>query len=364
MKVQLVADEFFSWGVYGGFGSFSRKLGKELVNRGIEVDAIVQKISDSQKSVGETEEIDGVTVKTLPRSKYGKFRRSDLYSTDADIIHSQCGRLDTYWAFRRNKDRKKIVTIQDLRTREELEMISPAEPTNMIQRLWSDYVDRLFKKALDSADAVCCQARLLIPKIMKRYRLEKEPKILPNFVDIPGEGKLKKDVVPNVVWLGRLDEIKRPELCFELAKENPNVTFWILGAAHDKERDKMLRERYGNIDNLKFMGFQDGILKEDALSKAWVLINTSIYECLPVSFLEAAAHKCAILSTQNPDDFTSSFGRFCEPTVELLCRGLKELLYADEWKHLGEKGYLYVKENHSTEAGLSRHIDLYKELLA
>jgi len=64
VKVLLVADEFFAWGVYGGFGAFTRKLGKELVKRGVEVEANIQHISKLQQPVGETEITDGVKVTT------------------------------------------------------------------------------------------------------------------------------------------------------------------------------------------------------------------------------------------------------------------------------------------------------------
>lgn len=44
------------------------------------------------------------------------------------------------------------------------------------------------------------------------------------------------------------------------------------------------------------------------LRESWVLVNTSVCECLPVSFLEAAAHSCAILSPHDPDGFATRFG--------------------------------------------------------
>jgi hypothetical protein len=70
-----------------------------------------------------------------------------------------------------------------------------------------------------------------------------------------------------------------------------------------------------------------------------------------------------LLSTQNPDDYTGQFG--CYATDEAgLVSGLKQLLYADNWKHLGKKGYGYVKQVHSTEKGVQNHLDLYKEVLA
>jgi len=364
MKIRLVADEFFDWGVYGGFGAFTRKLAVELVKKGVEVDVIVQHISDSQLPPGETEVIDGVPIKTLYRKKLGKLRSKKLYQTDADVIHSQCGMFDTYLAFKHNKDSKKIVTVQDLRTKQETKMLSPLEKTSgypWYKRLWAMYVRSCYAKAMRNADVVACQAYLLFPKVKEVYGVEPSV-LLPNFIDVPSNN-FRKAGKPSVVWLARLDPIKQPELCFEVAKKTPRVDFYILGAAHDKIRDKHLRRKYEDVENLHLLGFQSGEMKQKVLSEAWILINTSRYECLPVSFLEALAHKCAILSTQNPENYTNNFGVHTEPNVKALASGLSLLLTNDSWRELGEKGYDYVKQVHSTEKGIDAHIKLYNELL-
>jgi glycosyltransferase involved in cell wall biosynthesis len=358
LKVLLVADEFFSWGRYGGFGAFTRKLGGELVRREVEVDAVVHRISSEQKPVGEVEVIDGVHVKTLPRGELGKLKQAGLYVSDADVIHSQCGMLDTYLAFRRNEQHGKVVTVQDLRTKEDMKQIGSSENMGFAKRLSWHLTLNFYSRALGMADRVFVQAEMLVPKVRSMFGFKGEVGVLPNFVDVPAH--VAKSGFPSVVWLGRLDPIKRPCLCFELARGVPDVEFYVLGKAHGGGVD--YAGQYGAVKNLHFLGFQDGLAKETVLSKAWVLINTSVYECLPVSFLEALAHKCALLSTQNPDGITERFGVCAKPTVESLLEGLKCLIYADNWKHLGQEGYEYVLKVHETSKCIQDHIDLYRSL--
>jgi glycosyltransferase involved in cell wall biosynthesis len=367
MKVLLVADEYFSWGVHGGFGAFTRKLGKELVKKGIEVDAIVHKISPSQKPVGDAELIDGVLVKTLPRRKPSKLISPELYLTDADIIHSQCGMYDTYLTFKRNPSLKKIVTIQDLRTKkeyDELENLEMFSKYPWYKAIWANYVKNCYRKAMKMSDVIACQAHVLFPKVREVFGVDAEI-LLPNFIDIPTK-KITKSKNPSIIWLARLDPIKQPEICFGLAEKTPDVDFYILGSSHEKyggkSRDDHFREKYSHVKNLHFLGFQTGEVKERILSEAWILINTSAYECLPVSFLEGMAHKCAILSNQNPDHYTTHYGAWVSRYTDFEMK-LDQLLKDDHWKEQGERGYNFVKNTHSTEIGVEKHIALYRDEL-
>jgi hypothetical protein len=72
MKILLVTSEFFAWGVYGGYGSFARKLGGELVKHGVEVDVIVQKMQRGE--IGQTQhykEIHPYSLATIRDDKVG-----------------------------------------------------------------------------------------------------------------------------------------------------------------------------------------------------------------------------------------------------------------------------------------------------
>lgn len=108
-------------------------------------------------------------------------------------------------------------------------------------------------------------------------------------------------------------------------------------------------------------GFTTGDDKQRVLEKSWMLVNTSVSESLPVSFLEAAAHRCAILSFHNPDGFASEFGYHV--TDEELDEGLRFLLEEDRWRERGEKGYAYVSEVHKLGRVIGRHIAAYEALL-
>ena len=89
------------------------------------------------------------------------------------------------------------------------------------------------------------------------------------------------------------------ELFFELARQCPDLEFVAVGGARDPLRDRALRERYGDIPNLRMTGVIDQFTApetwSEALGSSWILVNTSAREGLPTAFIEAAAHRCAIL---------------------------------------------------------------------
>jgi glycosyltransferase involved in cell wall biosynthesis len=372
LKVCLVSVEYFAWGINAGFGMFTRKLGTELAKKGVEVEAFITAADYSKRvPVGKYEIIDGVQVKTLPRIRHKLFNGS-CYKTDADIIHSESAPFDTCFTFKNNPGKPKLITVQDLRSYNERKWLYGlgGEPHSIewsipkgshVPISWLTW--RTAKNNIHHADAVACQAHLLEPKIRSIFNYKNPTLYLPNFIDVPAYPNTKYGK-PSVVWLGRLDHVKRPELMFELAKLAPDVDFYVLGKSHFPERTKYYTEKYGNMPNVFLMGHQAGKLKEEILSKAWILLNTSFYECLPVSFLEALAHGCALLSTRNPDDLTEKFGCYePEATAKGLLAGLKYLLFADRWLFRGNEGYEYVKQHHNTEIEINRHIELYKRMI-
>jgi len=98
------------------------------------------------------------------------------------------------------------------------------------------------------------------------------------------------------------------------------------------------------------------------LGRSWILINTSAKEALPNTFIEALAHRCAILSAQNPDDLAAHFGRHVRNGD--FAGSLRELLEGDRWRPLGEAGYEHVAQTNSLAAAARRHLAVYEALLA
>ncbi len=179
--------------------------------------------------------------------------------------------------------------------------------------------------------------------------------LLPNVVD-PGSGAVEKAHQPTVVFLGRLDPIKRPWLAIEVARAMPHVTFLLMGRAH-----------LGNAlprvvpPNVKRLGHVDGAEKRRLLGSAWALLNTSIHEALAVSFLEALSCEAPLVSCQNPGDIVATYGKYVGRFDGDGLAGIGafvtalEALFADEARrrHLGAAGRRWVAHTHSKPAFLA-----------
>lgn len=360
MRICFVVSQIFAWGKYGGFGSLTRTLGKELVKRGIETCVVLPKRSNQQT----VQKLDGMTL--LGYSATSTLLSGRLYKKcAADIYHSEEPSIGTYLAQRAVPKGKHLVTSQDPRTYSdwmvEGRYFSPKQKV-MFPLMYLYEKNYFAKKAVQNADAVYCQAKYIIPKTKSLYGLSSDPGFLPNPVRV-SQIVFKKADKPTVCFLARWDRRKRPEIFFELAKEFPDVKFIAIGKAHDETYDRHLRKRYSGLPNLEMTGFIDQFTSnrlEDILQKSWIMINTAARECLPVAFLEAAARKCAILSSNNPDDFAEHFGYRVEN--DDYATGLRFLLEKDKWRERGERGYEYVKETHELKKVVDEHIAIYRDI--
>jgi len=132
----------------------------------------------------------------------------------------------------------------------------------------------------------------------------------------------------------------------------PNILY------EDKYRNVV--SKYVGLPNLEIKGFVSEEEKGRMLNKCWIVVLPSIREGLPIAMLEALAHKCALLSSVNPDGLTERFGYWAQR--DDFAEGLKWLLENDRWSALGEEGYKYVRENHSLEKVINELISKLKNL--
>lgn len=374
MRVCFVVDEIFHWNRYGGFGSLTRTIGRELVKRGVEVLVVMPQSSSEQRRI---ENLDGMTIISVPSKRRYFALNTAIHSgrffrlCDADVFHSQEPTVGTYAAMRADPKKKHVITFQDPRDLNTTKMMWALDISgyrkSLLHRLINITHRRIenwfIKKATHKADLLFCQAKYIIPKTMSMYGLARPPQFLPNPVKVLSNPQ-EKAAEPTVCFVARLDRVKRPELFFELAKRFPRVKFVVAGAAHDKDRQRYLNEISKNVNNLELRGFVDEETKADIFATSWIYVNTSVRECLPMAFLEAAAGKCAILSSENPDDFAEDFGYHVKNnSLDGYTEGLNYLLHDDRWKVKGENGHRYVKEVHEMDKVIDQHVRIYQKLL-
>ena len=354
LHVCFIATEFFGKNSRGGFGAATRSIGSGLAKRGLQVSVVVP----SFKREPHVSEVDGVIVHSHPIHEYPFTGR--LYEDlGADIYHSEEPSWGTKIASLAVTRGVHVVTCQNPRTSDEWKLVYPYYPLR--RRLFNFLMGESIRQCVKELDSVYCQARYIITKAKMIYELPYNPIFMPNPVKINTHSP-KKPSEPTISFLGRFDPEKAPEIFFELARRNPSIRFVAAGMANDHRRDKRLRLHYAKIRNLELPGHLGEEDKSRLLDETWILVNTSVSECLPVSFLEASAHGCAILSQHDPDGFASSFGYHVrEGRYD---SGLDWLLEDERWKLRGEMGRRYVSEVHEFERVIDLHVKEYKRLLS
>jgi glycosyltransferase involved in cell wall biosynthesis len=360
LHVCLISTEILGWGKAGGYGFVVRMMGTELIKRGYRVTAIIPQPRDV---VERSAVLDGIEVRSYPRLAFSKgmalFREAD-----ADIYHSHEPSLGGWLAMRAMPHRKHVVTNQDPRLLRDwwIEFRHPTYSPFQVLKTAAYYENPLTWRSVRAAHRVMVPAQFLKRIVARKYGLRDEPTFMPTPIRVPQS--VSKAAEPTVCYLGRLDRRKRPERFLKLAARFPEVRFICVGEAQDRAYDADLRRRYGAQPNLELTGFIDQFRDRrvsDILAKSWVLINTSAREGLPNTYMEAAAHRCAILSAVDPDGFASRFG-LDAPDGDFEA-GLKALLTDDLWRRRGNAGFEYVNKTYEVGKAIDRQVALYDEVL-
>ena len=180
----ILSSQYFGWGIYGGFGSMSRKLAESLVQAGYPVSVIVPR-RDGQRPV---ENIQGVEVQSFAPLNIAEACRL-IRSSAADIFHSQDPTLLTYLAQRLSPGRTHLVTCRD--PRDWKDWLTEFRYATSLRRalLPFNYVTEsgpLISQSVRNAQGVFCPAQCLKHKIKQLYGLNDQPDLLPNLIDVPG----------------------------------------------------------------------------------------------------------------------------------------------------------------------------------
>jgi glycosyltransferase involved in cell wall biosynthesis len=367
LRVCYVSPEYFGLGVHGGFGYVTKTLSEGLADRGFDVCVVTPR----RYGQAPVETVNGVTVLSYEPNEGLPWPAGTLASrrgfidlvreVDADIYHSEAVSLNTYVAQRAAPAKRHLITFQDPYDEREWARIAEVEPR--YRGPMHDARVRLEKRVLSSAcrraDALYTQARFLAEKARRYYGFEELPGFLPNPVPVP-EKPGGKSTRPTVCFLARWDPQKRVELFLKLALEHPDVQFIAMGRGHDDARDRMLRERYGGVPNLRMTGFVTEDEKSGMLGESWALVNTSVREALPVSFLEALAHGTPIVSGEDPDGLTADYGYVVEDGDYSAALG--RLLADDGRPGKGRGGRRHVMEVHEAGAVVDRHVKIYESI--
>lgn len=185
-----------------------------------------------------------------------------------------------------------------------------------------------------------------------------------------GFSKSKNEFVPGetILWVANFRCPKRPGMVLELARKLPEQKFVMIGgsAGSDSAEQDLyfqLLEESRSISNLELRGFQEIGEVEKCILNCRVLINTSLHEGFPNTFLHAWSVGVPVLSFCDPDDLIESHSLgLVATTLDDMAEKLKFICEG----HLNispERIKKYFEKNLSIEKVSKVYMELFEDLL-
>ncbi len=113
---------------------------------------------------------------------------------------------------------------------------------------------------------------------------------------------------PRMLWIGRFDWNKRPEMLLEAARQCPDVHFDVIGDSQDAAKAREFSVRMRAIPNVTAHGWLPYPRIEPFYRQVAAYVLTSRAEGFPNTFLEAWSHGLPVITTYDPDGIVERHG--------------------------------------------------------
>ena len=305
--------------------------------------------------------VDGITAIAahsrtggLPGLKFFHPRASKLFSAlaaaDADVYYqSPAGAFTgiTAW-FCRMTGRKFIFRVAS---------DSDCEKEHSRINLWRDR--KLYEYGLRHADLVAVQTGFQANMLRENHGLESS--VVNMLVEPPRRSTppVKKDI--DVLWLGNLRSLKRPEMVLELARQLPDVHFTLAGGPMPGGRTYYddVAAAAARLPNVTMLGAVRYAETGALFDRAKIFLNTSSIEGFPNTFLQAWIRAVPVVSFFDPDGLVSrmQLGRVAT-SIDEMREAIRELLEVDGYReHIGQQARDFAHREFTTGVA-SRYLEL------
>lgn len=211
----------------------------------------------------------------------------------------------------------------------------------------------LYRRGIRRAHAIVAQNERQRAACRSTYG--RDAVVIPSCYELPRKRNASSET-DLVLWVGTLHEGKRPEVLFELARRLPHRRFVMIGGPGlDAGFYAAMKSRAAAIPNLEFKGFLPLAEVEPWFDRARVFVNTSLYEGMPNTFLQAWARGVPTVATV---DIGAPVHRVALD-IDSLAREV-ETAFND--KFIGARCREYFRRTHSSAEVLNRYHALFESL--
>lgn len=216
-----------------------------------------------------------------------------------------------------------------------------------------------YEYGLRNASLIAAQTQHQRELLQRNYGLESA--VINMLVEIPRlERERKRDI--DVLWVGNLRPVKRPELLLELARRLPQFNFAVAGGPLPYQQDYF--DRIGNeartLRNVSMLGRVDYADVGTLFERARIHVNTSSVEGFPNTFLQAWARCLPVVSFFDPDGLIErrDLGRKCSEIGDM-ADSIEALLgNPAQCSDIGERARAFVTREFSSERIAASYLEL------
>ncbi|HET7730759.1 MAG TPA: glycosyltransferase family 4 protein [Usitatibacter sp.] len=298
--------------------------------------------------------VDGVTVyKTykpdegIPVLRFLHPRLTSLWSTlkrvDADVYYQRTAAIAT------------AVTAEFCRRHGRRSIYAGASDVDFVPGKEDIHYARdrkIFQFGVRRVDKVLVQNEAQRETLRKHYG--REATLIPNcYTPPPGA---RADRGGYVLWVATVRPSKRPELLLELARRMPQHRFVVIGGSDPGRRaaeyQESIRQAAAALPNVEFKGFVPFVEADRFFDGARVVINTSLYEGFPNTFLQAWSRgvpTVAFVDTGSRRDGQPVYD--IVPDLDAMALKVSRLMGDDiAWESASRRVAGHFRDNHSVEA--------------
>ena len=272
---------------------------------------------------------------------------------DADIYYTSCagGHLAQVLLFARPRGRKVVFRVAS---------DSDCDPRALLVEHWRDR--KLYAWGLKRADLVLAQTSAQQQALERNFAVSSvvvDPLFETAGRRLPFEAR---DI--DVLWIGNLRPLKRPQLLLEVAARLPQINFHLIGGPLPGTEAffEQVRRRAASLPNVTFHGFVAQHRIGDYVERARVLVSTSEIEGFPNTYLQAWSRGTPVVAFIDPQQLIGKLGLgVVVGDVETLRAGVAKLVGEPEvWHAASAQSRRYI----DGRADMQQTVGAYTEALS
>lgn len=282
---------------YGGSGVIATELGKALAQRGHQIHFISYALPFRLTNFVENVFFHEVETSSYPLFEFPLYTLA-LASKMVEVTeYENLDLLHVHYAIPHASS--AYLAKKMLKHKKNLKIITTLHGTDITLVGLEPSFLPLVKFSIEESDGVTAVSRFLKEKTITNYNIEKNVEVIPNFIDTnifkPMEAcAFRKHIAPKgekiLVHTSNFRQVKRvPDTIKILEKVNKEIPTKLLlvGDGPDRSECERLTRQLNLIDNVKFLGKQEGLV--EILNSADIFLIPSQSESFGLAALEAMA---------------------------------------------------------------------------